>query len=220
MKVQKQIVTGALAALLVLSTLASTACTPKSATQKLAQYTAQSTAALVALTDATAALAAAGKTSAAGAKNIYQVVSKMNGSIDVIRDRAEKGFNKKEALTIIDGLLADLKAAQAAGVINLSGDQLAKFNEIIFFAQFTIKSVQAVIEAVKEPPVPAEQVRAALGRRSVAGQDTVWTDLVLIIQTAVLRGYSQSRMSAFDAFADGRALSAELKASLATKLGA
>lgn len=220
MKIPKQIITGALVALLILSTLASTACTPKSTTQKLAQYTAQSTAALVALTDVTATLAAAGRTSAAGAKSVYQLVSKMNGAVDVIRDRAEKGFNKQEALTIITGLLDDLKAAQAAGVINLSGDNLAKFNEVIFFAQFTIKSVQAIIQAVKEPPVPAEQVRMALGRRAAAAQDTTWTELVLIIQTAVLRGLTQSRMSAFDAFADGRALSAELKASLAMKLGA
>lgn len=222
MKASKQIVIGSLTAMLVLSSLSLTACTPKTTTQKLAIYTAQSVAAFVALTDAIDTLQKAGKTSADGAKSVYRLTLKMNAAIDVIRDSAEKGFNKAEALTIIQGVLDDLNAALAAGVVNLSGDTLAKFKEVIFFAQFTINSIQAIVKAVKEPPVPAEQVRAAMSNRAraqAAASDTTWTELVLIIQTAVLRGIEQSRMSAFDAFADGRALSAQLKASLNAKLG-
>lgn len=190
----------------------------KTTQHKLAIFTAQADASLVGFTDATARLADAGRVSPAAAKNIYAINLRVVGAIDILRERAKTGFDKKEALTVIDNVIEDVRAAEAAGIVGLSGETKARFQQVTFFAQFTLRSIKAVIEAAQPPAVPEAQVKAAVSGRKQAGDETVWTDLVLILQTAVLRGIAQSRMTADEAFADGAALSAELKTSLNAKL--
>lgn len=211
------------ASLLLVLPLVLVGCGEKKTTaHNLAIYTAQADAALVAFTDSTARLVAGGKLSAETAKNIYTINLRAAGAIDIVRERAKTGFDKKDTLAIVDNLISDVRAAEASGVVSLTGETKTRFLQVTFFAQFTLRSVKAIVEASKPPDVPAAEARAAVAGRAgvrAQGDETVWTDLVLILQTAVLRGISQSRMTADEAFADGAALSAELKASLSAKLG-
>lgn len=210
----------ALIALLAVASIAQTACTPKTTTHKIAIFTAQADAALIGFTDAVDLLHRNGKIQ--DAKGIYNLNLRVAIALDTIRNRAETGFNKKEALEIIKQVIADVRAAEAAGLIGLTGNQRQKFQEVTFFAIFTLESIQAVIAATKEPPPPpASQVTAAASGRAGARQadDTAWTELVLILQKAVLTGIGQSRMTQEEAFADGKRLSAELQASLRARIG-
>lgn len=199
-----------------------TGCGKKTTQHNLAIFTAQADAALIAFTDATARLVQAGRISPDAAKGIYTINLRAAGSLDILRERARKGFDKKETLVIVDALIEDIRSAEASGVINLSGETKARFLQVTFFAQFTLRSIKAIVEASKPPAPPENVAREVMTARNRAQQadETVWTDLVLILQTAVLRGISQSRMTVEEAFADGAALSVELKASLSAKLGA
>lgn len=188
---------------------------------KLAVYTAQAEAALVAVTDSVEFLHKSGKTRPATAKSVYQINQKAAQAVDLIRDRSEKGFDKNEALAIVKTLLEDVRKAEAEGLIGLKPDAQKKFRETTFFAIFTIQSIEAVIKSVKEPDLPKEvNIDGGEVSFSVQPGEAEWTELVLILQTAVIRGLSQSRMDQAAAFADGRALSEELKTSLAAKIAA
>lgn len=211
----------ALIALLLIFSIAAKCGGDKTTTHKLAIYTAQSDAALVGLADSVDFLHEAGKMKPSSAKQVYVITQKAAGAVDLIRDRSQAGFDKKEALSIVKTLLEDARKAEAEGLIGLDAAASMKFKEITFFTIFTIQSIQAVIEAVREPTVPVEEVKtAASGNVSFQNGEAQWTELVLILQAAVLRGLSQSRMDQVSAFEDGRKLSAELKASLAARIAA
>ena len=177
---------------------------PKTAKHKLAIYTA----------DGDTALAA---------KNVYQINLRVALAIDVLRGRAKTGYNKAEALTIIKQTIDDIRAAEAAGVVNLEGKDRTQFLQITFWAQFTATSIQAVIEATKEPsPTPTDTADASftIAAQPRAEDETVWSDLVLIAQQALIEGIQHSRLNEADAFAAGDSLSAKLKDSLNAKIAA
>ena len=205
-----------LIAVLAITPLASTACREKTPTEKLAIFTAQSATALDAFSHAVEALEAAGKMQPASAKSIYGLNLKVNTALDTIRSRAQTGFDKAEALTIIDNILSDLRKAEADGVVTLSGRDKEIFLKVTFFVQFSARSIQAIVQAAQPPAVPASEL--AYAKSLQKDESTVWTDLVLILQGAVIKGIVQSRMTAADAFADGAATSAALRAFLTGKL--
>lgn len=191
-------------------------CKEKTPKEKLAVFTAQAVTGLDAFSHAIEALEAAGKVKPATAKAIYAANLKANGGLDILRTRAQAGFDKQEALTIVDNVLADLRKAEADGVITLSGRDKEIFLKTTFFVQFSVRSIQAVIAASKPPAVPESELAYARGLQR--DDSTVWTDLVLILQQAVIKGIVQARMSADEAFADGQATSAALAAFLKGKL--
>lgn len=210
----------ALVAVLLTATIAQTACTPKTTTHKLAIFTAQATAAIAGVTDAVELLQTNGKIAATAAKSVYNINLRAALALDTVRNRAETGFNKKETLEIVKQLILDVRAAEAAGLVGLTGNARQKFQEITFFAVFTLESIQAIVDATKEPAVPEGEVLRALqapGLRQRA-EDTVWTDLVLILQKAVLKGLSLSRLDAKGAFDEGKIMSEALKVNLRAKL--
>jgi len=204
--------------------LSSAACgKDQSATHKLAIYTAQADAALLATVNSLITLNEAGRLNAGATKSALLFAVKVNGAVSVLRSRAETGFDKKEALVIVQNLLDDLRRLQQAGVIGLNEQQAAKFNQVIFYAQFTLNSVQAVIQAVKAPPPPpaGEIAAAARGRSAVSqGEDPTFQAIVLHLQVAVLKGLELSRATQEEAFAAGKALSSETNIKITAKLAA
>lgn len=219
MKNKQTLIRAALLLALTIPLMAAS-CGNRTTTHKIAIFTAQADAALIGFTDAVDLLQRNGKIK--DPKGIYNLNLRSAIALETVRNRAESGFNKKEALEIIKQVIADARAAEAAGLIGLTGTQKQKFQEVTFFAIFTLESIQAVIAATKEPDPPTTgQVASAASGRAGARQaeDTVWTDLVLILQKSVLTGIGQSRMTQVEAFADGRRLSAELQASLRAKIG-
>ena len=196
----------------------------KTTTHKLAIFTGQADAALVAFSDAVHLFQTNNRLAPETAKSIYNLNLRIAIAVDVIRNRAEQGFKKAEALEIIKQTLVDARAAEQQGLIGLTGDARKKFQEITFFAIFTLESIEAVIAATKEPAPPAtvEIASAARGRtRAIQqGEDTVWTDLVLILQKAVLKGLEFSRFDQATAFSAGRTLNTELQNVLRARIAA
>lgn len=212
-----------LLALVAVFSMAASCGGPKTTKHKLAVYTADGYSALIATTDSVEVLQVAGKLTPAAAKNVYQINLRLGLAVDVIRNRAQTGFDKKEALTIIKQIIDDVRAAEAAGVINLEGKTRTQFLQVTFWLQFTATSIQAVIEATKEPELKEPEVAAAsftLGAKPKAQDETVWSDLVLIAQRALVQGLQHSRMTEVEAFAAGEELSRQLKESLNAKIAA
>jgi len=192
-----------------------------STTHKIAIYSAQADAALLATVNSLITLNEAGRLNPGATKSALLFAVKVNGAVSVLRSRAETGFDKKEALVIVQNLLDDLRKLQQAGVIGLNEQQAAKFNQVIFYAQFTLNSVQAVIQAVKEPtPPPAGEIAAAArGRSAIAqGEDPTFQAIVLHLQVAVLKGLELSRATQEEAFTAGKALSSETNIKITAKL--
>jgi hypothetical protein len=224
LKVSATATRATLAALISLSLLSASCGEEKTTTQKLAIYSAQAESGLVAVTDSIAKLNEVGRIANPAAKGVYQALLKVATAVDLVRERAKAGYQQKDTLSIISAAIDDIRAAEAQGVLPLAGRDRDQFLKVTFFAQFSLKSLQAVIEAIKEPALPASEVAQAANPKALtkaaADDATVWTDLVLILQTAVLKGISQSRLSADEAFADGAAISAQLKDSLTAKIAA
>ncbi len=205
--------------------LASPACFEgRTTTNKLAIFTAQVDAGLLAVTDATELLNSVGKLSPAATKGVYELDLKVLEANDLVRSRAKSGFDKQALLVILDNLLDDAKKLEASGVLGLSDREAQRFLDITNFTQFGIRSLQAVIKAVKPPVISAEQkarVSGVLSARKKAGaavDSSVATDLVLILQSAILRSIDQSRMTADEAFADGLAISGPLRDRLKARI--
>lgn len=207
----------------VLSMAVACPSTPKTPKHKLAVYTADADAALIAVTEAAETLNGAGRLKAPAAKKLYQANLRVAAAVDILRDRAKTGFDKKEALAIIKQTVTDIREAEEAGVVTLDGKTRTQFLQITFWLQFTATSIQAVIEATKEPPLKQQDAEAAsftLNTSAREGDETVWSDLVLIAQRALLRGIEHSRMAEPDAFAAGEELSRQLKDNLKAKIAA
>lgn len=191
---------------LIALTIGGVACGKGKTTQgKIALYTANTDAGILAFVEATKKLQDAGKLNGPTAASNYAIARKATDAIDIIRDRARTGWSKGDALSVIDDLIADVNRAEAESIVKLDPKASEQFKKVTFFAQFSLRSLKAIIEAAKEPTVPAEELRSVMAQRARANE-TVWTDIVLILQEAILRGISQSRMDTPEAFADGEAL--------------
>jgi len=193
---------------LIALTIGGVACGKGKTTQgKIALYTANTDAGILAFVEATKKLQDAGKLNGPTAASNYAIARKATDAIDIIRDRARTGWSKGDALSVIDDLIADVNRAEAESIVKLDPKASEQFKKVTFFAQFSLRSLKAIIEAAKEPTVPAEELRSTLAQaRAARANETVWTDIVLILQEAILRGISQSRMDTPEAFADGEAL--------------
>ena len=197
-------------------------CGEKKTTQhKLAIYTANGDAGFEALVKVVGVLQDAGKISTARAKSLYLIANKAVGANSVLRGRAEAGFNKQQALVIINDLISDLNKLEQEAVIELDPNGQKRFREITFFVSFTLKSIQAVIEASKEPTLPEAEIKSAMARPNiVAVNETIWTDVVLILQEAVLKSISQTRLDQAGALAEGKTLNNSTRALIAKRLAA
>lgn len=199
--------------------LMAASCRERTTSHNLAIFTAQADSGLIAVTQGVARLAEVGRINSRSANSIYIVNLKATNGINVLRDRAKSGFDKKEALVIIDNLISDARKAEADGVLGLTGEIKERFLQITFFAQFTLRSIKAIVEAVNPPADAASaevKAKSVLAER-VQQDGSEWTDLVLILQNAVLKGISLERMTQDDAFAEGSRLHAELVDLLRTK---
>lgn len=203
-------------------TAGSIACGGKTTKEKLAFFTANTDAGVMAFVEATKRLKDGNRLSGAAEARNYAVAQKVTDSIDIIRDRARTGWSKQDALTVIDDLISDINRAETESIINLDAKSSESFKKVTFFTQFSLRSLKAIIEASKEPTVPAEELNRALKDAQTArprANETIWTDIVLILQDAILRGISQSRMSVDEAFADGEALHALITEKIAAYTG-
>lgn len=180
--------------------------------RKKAVYSAQAVAALQGWSDMTEVLARHKLIASTSAKASYQANTKALTSLDLIRKRLREGFPSKSIIPILETLLTDLDAAEAAGVIGLSDPEArAKFQQALFSARFTLNSIKAILTAAQEPSLAQPKIMATRALQSqTTPQPIWWTDAVLVIQQTVIKMLEQSRMEADAAWADADALSARL----------
>ena len=209
--------------LFLISSLLLASCTPKTLQHKLAIYTANAYTAIGAVTDAVVALEAAGKIKAEASRKAHLLNLKITGAVEIVANRAELGGYKRDDLLVTIGTaLTDVRRFIADNVIELDAETRALYEKIAFFLEFTLNSIEAVIAATKEPSIPEAEVKAAAtgrGLKAVRAQDTVWTDLVLILQKATIATINQTRLTQAEAFAEGKTLSTALKARLKALAG-
>lgn len=181
----------------------------KTTVHKIATYTGNVDAGVLAFVESTKVLRDAGRLSDSVTSANYNLAYKVTNANDIIRDRARTGWSKQDALTVLDELIADINRAENDSVIKLDQQASASFKKVTFFLQFSLRSLRAIVDAAKEPTIPAEELKAVQSQAqkiAQSGDESVWTDIVLILQDAILRGISQSRMDVDSVFADGEAL--------------
>jgi hypothetical protein len=204
--------------------LLSPACFEGKTTQnKIAIYTAQVDSGLVAVADAVNLLHSAGRLSSAASKSVYDLDLKILEADDLIRERAKTGFDKASALVIIDNLIDDAKKIEEAGVLNLNDADKARFQEVAGLLQFSLRSLQAIIKAIKPPALTTdEKIRAShvLAVRRDMAPSTLATQLILIVQEAIIKSLDQSRMTTEEAFADGDRVTESLRETIKARLAA
>jgi hypothetical protein len=169
--------------------------------RKKAVYSAQTITALRGWSDLVEVLARNGVISAEAARGHYIANQKALTAFDIARQRLQSGFPSKELLPAIESILADVDAAERAGLIDLDSDAAVKFQEAIFAVRFTLGSIRAVLIAASEPEF--EKAKAIAKRAVLAQRSPVWwTEAVLIAQNTAIRMLEQSRLDTAAAWAD------------------
>lgn len=170
----------------------------KDPTAKPAVYSAQSAAALNGVQDTLIVLYNAGVIKD---KAIFAKHDRITTGLEVFYARIQsKGYDKKDAITALNQVIADVQALDKD--IDLVKDPAAKakLNQILFTLQFGLNSVKAVIEATKEPDASSVVSTTAKLRSPV--QAPWWNDVILIVQNTAIKMLSQSRMNSEQAWAD------------------
>ena len=212
--------------LLIIPVIAGIACAkkvdgedPKAAkARKLAVYSAQTVTAFDTLHNVTAVLQDNNAVTGGQAIAVYKFNDTALTSFDVLRSRLESGL-PSDSLDRVDAILNDVEKLE--GDLALISDPNArnKFAEAVFTVRFTLNSIRAVIAASKEPSFGEVQRVARQAAATRAGQPAWWTDVILTIQTGLIRAIDQSRMSAAEAWADATALSAQVHAKNKARIG-
>lgn len=107
--------------------LMAASCRDRTTKHNLAIFTAQADSALIAVTNGVSRLVEAGRITPQSANSIYIINLKSTNAIDILRNRARSGFDKKEALIIIDNLIADARKAESDGVLSLNSETRDRF---------------------------------------------------------------------------------------------
>ena len=178
----------------------------KTTKHQLAIGTANATTALGGVVESIDVFKTTGRISADAAKSVQEVNKKINNSIGLIRDRAQKGYEKKDLLAIASATSDDLLRAEAAGVVNFKNERDKQlFRDTVAVARFTIDTLRELIELGKAPPPPPT---ARTLTEEIAG-------IVGIARTVAFDMWRQGRMSQEEAFADGAARTNQLRERLA-----
>lgn len=174
----------------------------KTSTHQLAIATANATTALGGEVESVEVFKRSGRISADAARSVHEINKKVNESVGVIRERAQKGYEKKDLLAIASATSDDLLKLETAGVVSLKNPTDAQlFRDTVSVAKFTIDTIRELIEVGKAPPPPAaaktltEEITAIVG----------------IARTVAFDMWRQGRMSQDEAFADGEARTAQLR---------
>jgi hypothetical protein len=164
------------------------------------------------------ALARHGVIAPASAQASYQINEKSLNALDLVRKRLKEGFPSAEILPALDTILADLDAAEQAGLIGLSDPEAAaKFREVLFASRFALTSVRAVVIAAQEPEFERAEAMAK-GAVRERRQPGWWVDVALVAQNLLVKLFEQSRMSADRAWADADTLSEALRKANAQRI--
>jgi hypothetical protein len=187
---------------------------------------ADSTAGLVAWSDATQVLADLGEIEPAAAVVSLQVNDNARKAVAQIAEKVKAGFSAKDVIGRIDEVIEELKKAEATGLLAIKNpDAKVKFREITAFAQLSLATTKNILKSLEPPPPPDPvKVEAALKtNRSAVRASSLekWTQFILIGQNfafAVIQHHRLEPGAAFDAEAALNKKLAEVNAQRLTAL--
>jgi len=191
-------------------------CPKKDAKTAAAIALADSTAGLIAWSDAVQVLVDLKEIESAGARGQFEVNDKLRQALAQIREKIEKGFSSKDVLLQVEEVLEELRKAEASGLLGLKNpDAQIKFREITAFAQLSVRTVNNILKQLEPPPPPDPvEVEAKLRTSSdtkASGLEK-WTRFVIIGQDFAFAVIRHHRLDAPAAFA----AESELNSRLAT----
>jgi hypothetical protein len=188
---------------------------------------ADSTAGLVAWSDATQTLVDLAEIEPAAAVVSLQVNDKARAAVAQISEKTKAGFSAKDLIGQIDEVIEELKKAEASGLLGIkNADAKTKFREITAFAQLSLATTKNLIKAIEPPPPPDPvKVEANLkpSRSAVRGSASnleKWTQFILIGQNFGFAVIQHNRLDADAAFAAEAELNKKLAETNANRLTA
>jgi hypothetical protein len=144
---------------------------------KVAQYVAQTMAGTDGVSDATEILVRGGVLSVGRGQSSYELNERVRKIVVQVADSIKVGAPKKNIISNIERGIAELEAAERAGIFTIKDANSAdKFNTWLAVVKFGLGSVKAVIEATKEPDMP-EEAKALLATTQ-QNKAQYWLDLI------------------------------------------
>lgn len=181
---------------------------------------ADSTAGLIAWSDAVQVLVDLDEIDAAAAKGQIQLNDKIRTGVKQIREKLESGFASKEILEIASELIDEAVKAQDNGLLGIKSDSgKTRYREIMAFSQFSLKTAHNILKEIKLPPVPDPvKVEAALQPPAARSASRVgasnlekWTRFLTIGQDFAFAAIRHNRLDAIGAYAAEKDLNSKLE---------
>lgn len=182
---------------------------------------ADTTAGLIAWSEAVQVLIDLEEITADKAKGQFQVNDKIRTGVKQIREKLELGFASKEILDIASELIEEAVKAQDNGLIGIKSDSgKTRYREVMAFSQLSLRTAQNILKEIKLPPVPdpvtvADNLQPPPGVRAAsrAGASGIekWTRFLAIGQDFAFAVIRHNRLDQIGAFTAEKELNTKLE---------
>ena len=208
--------------LMLLLPLSSAGCylSGKTAKHKIAIASDNAITALDAETSAVEILKAVGKLSDGASKQVHRIDQQVLEVIDIVRSRAEVGYDKQALLDKISITLKDIAEAESRGVAGI-GDESdrIRFQDFVWSVRFGLETLAEIIRSGQEPEIPAEVARRLSRGSSPRAMAAYINELIVLARDTYFALYRQTKLTEPAAFEDGRARTVALRTRLIELVG-
>lgn len=177
---------------------------------------ADSTAGLIAWSDAVQVLIDLEEIEKDAGKTQFEANEKLRSGVKQLREKIEQGFSSKDILLKAEEIAKEFDKAQAAGLLGIKSDTgKARYREVSAFAQLSLRTANNILKEWDPPPVPdpvkVEEALQPPAARSAAGALEKWTRFLSIGQDFAFAVIRHNRLDAPGAFAAEKDLNTRLE---------
>ena len=182
---------------------------------------ADSTAGLIAWSDAVQVLVDLEEMDRTGAQSQFRLNDKIRIGVKQIREKLESGFASKEILEIASELIDEAVKAQDNGLLGIKSDSgKTRYREIMAFSQLSLKAAHNILKEIDLPPVPdpvtvAENLQPPPGVRAASRANASslekWTRFIAIGQDFGFAVIRHNRLNQIGAYAAEKDLNSKLE---------
>lgn len=182
---------------------------------------ADSTAGLIAWSDAVQVLIDLEEIDGAAAKGQFQLNDKIRTGVKQIREKLETGFASKEILDIASELIDEALKAQDNGLLGIKSESgKLRYREIMAFSQFSLRTAHNILKEIKLPPVPDPVTVEATLQPPAAARSAArvgasglekWTRFLTIGQDFAFAVIRHNRLDQIGAYAAEKELNSKLE---------